>query len=231
MEKGKWVLIGIVSLALVVFAFGCASLSEYTTPSRLDKRAIAYAEDAGVIDANDFKGWQNLEKQIRLHAAVDAAFQVNDLALRQMLDKNQLDHSQLADSVSTSLEAARQREQNIFGEKGILPLVAGFFGFGGLGAAIGKFAMKRPGDMTPADLQNIVEPIKGELGIKDQQFAQVVTGVERFMKHKDEITSLMSKDMDAEKRTDAILDLMKTYLGRTQDASTQQEVAKVRATV
>jgi len=230
MKKLLFGVILLVSLIIAGIGIGCASMSEYVTPATINQRAVEFVVESGVGDPNEFKGWPNLHKALKLDSYVDMAFEVRYTILKQSIEDLQIDYNHLNDIVTQNLVDAQEREEELFADGGFL---ATALTAGGLGSFVGLLGLfkKRPGDMTKEDLQKAIEPIKGELGIKDQQFAQVVTGFERFMQHRDEITSVLSKDTDAAEKTDTLLKLMKTYLGRAQDASTQQEVAKVRATV
>jgi len=230
MKKLLFGVILLVSLAIAGMGIGCAAMSEYATPATINPRAVDFVVETGVADPNEFKGWPNLHKALKLDSYVDMAYEIRFTTLKQSIEDLQIDYSHLNEIVTKNLQDAQEREQELFADGGIL---ATALTAGGLGSFVGLLGLfrKRPGDMTKEDFQKAIEPIKGELGIKDQQFAQVVTGVEKIMKNKDQIASLLTKEGDAATKTDEIIKLMKTCLGRTQDAATQQEVAKVRATV
>jgi len=219
MKLRTLVVICILSLVAVSASIGCASLSEFLTPATIDPRAVSYVVEAGVADANEFKGWKNLEKALRLDSAVDSAYEVQALAIQQMEEKNQLDYALLNDVVSKNLKSAQAREETLFGSEGLISLGLGMAGMGGFAGLLG-LSRKRPGDLTPSDFEAAIVPFKGEAAIREKQFAQVVTGVERFIKAK-------SKD----EKMDTVLKELKTFLGRAQDETTAVEVAKVRAIV
>src|SRR5512143_2530650 len=88
--------LSIICILALGLGIGCASLSEYVTPATVDQKAVEYAASAGVVDANDFDGYANLEKAIRLEVAVKSAYEVKTLALTQMQEKNQLDYGILS---------------------------------------------------------------------------------------------------------------------------------------
>lgn len=229
----KKVLIGLVlvlSALTAAVGIGCASLSEYATPASIDKKAVKFVVESGVADLNEFKGWANLHKALKLDSYVDMAYEVRHTALKHELENLTIDYNHLNDIVTKNLEDAQRREEELFADGGAFSTILTASGLGAFTGLLGLFR-KRPGDMTKEDFQKAIEPIQGQIGIKEQQFAQVVTGVEKIMKGKDQITSLLTKDGDPATKTDEILKLFKTYLGRTQDAATQQEVAKVRAAV
>lgn len=211
------IVVGLVSVVAIVGSIGCASLSSYVTPATVDQRAVAYAEGAGVIDANDFDGYQNLEKALRLKQAVDVAYQVKSLAIKQMQEKNQLDYDTLSEVATKNFELAQSREEQLFGPQGLVTLGLGMAGMGALGGFVGLMR-KRPGDITSDELQSALAPIQGEVDVKSQQFAQIVKGVERFIKAN-------SKD----EKMDTVIEQLRACLKEEQDSTTKVEVAKVKA--
>lgn len=219
MKLRSKIAVGLLSLVAIVGSIGCASMSSLLTPATIDKRAVKYADGAGVIDANEFDGYQNLEKALRLKQAVETAYQVKSLAIKQMQERNQLDYDTLNEVATKNWELAQAREEKLFGPQGLLTLGLGMTGMGALAGFVGLMR-KRPGDLTPQDLENAVAGLKLESDSKAQQFAQVVTGVEKFMKAN-------SKD----EKMDMVIDQLKSYLKAEQDAATKVEVAKVKAIV
>jgi len=213
----KQVAIGLLAVILLAAALGCAAVSELVTPATVDQKAVNYAAEAGVIDANEFAGYGNLYKANRLKDAVDTAFQVKSLSIKQMQERNELDYNALNEVVTANRVAAMQREEALFGEKGILPLAAGLLGFGGLTGAIGLLR-KRPGDLTPIEVQQAVVEATGEADAeaanRARQFAEVVKGVQTFLdRHK----------------TDAIGAELKAALSAMQSDDTKREVAVIKA--
>jgi len=215
----KQVAIGLLAVILLAVALGCAAVSELVTPATVDKKAVNYAAEAGVIDANEFAGYGNLYKANRLKDAVDTAFQVKSLSIKQMQERNELDYNALNEVVTANRVTAMQREEALFGEKGILPLAAGLLGFGGLTGAIGLMR-KRPGDITPVEMEQAVVQATGEtnaeLAAKVRQLTEVVKGVKTFM--------------DKHPKGDAIGDELRAALAAIQSADTRAEVAVIKAT-
>jgi hypothetical protein len=209
----------LVAASLVMLAgIGCAALSEYITPAAVDPRAVAYVEKAGVADSNDFDGFPNLEKAIRLEAAVGAAYEVTSLALTQMVEKNELDYGILKGAVANNLKTARDREEKLFGETGLLSTGLTALGFGTLTGLVGLMR-KRPGDVTPQEMESVVADVKGEVTVKDRQFIELVKGVQTFLnKYKDDVTSVVDVEL-------------KAALSAAQSADTKQAVAVVKTTL
>lgn len=217
----KNVLLVLASLALIA-GVGCAALSEYITPATVDKKAVAYAEKAGVADANDFGGYANLEKAIRLEAAVGAAYEVTSLALAQMAEKNQLDYGLLKGAVANNLKTARDREEKLFGETGLLSTGLTALGFGTLTGFLGLMR-KRPQDVTKEEMESIVAEVKGEVTDKDRQIIELVKGVQQFIdKYRGSDSTLVAADLVGD---------LKGILGSTQSVETKQAVAVVKTTL
>ena len=100
-------------------AFGCAALSHLITPADLDARAVDYVVDAGVADANDFKGYANLEKAVKLEKAVHDAFQLKQLQLDQLADDNNLLYTQLNKTTMANRKQGFEKEERLFGKTGL----------------------------------------------------------------------------------------------------------------
>ena len=214
----KQVAVGMMAVILLAMALGCAAVSEYLTPATVDQKAVNYAAEAGVVDANDFAGFPNLFKANRLKEAVDTAFEINALSYKQMQERNELNYNALNEVVTANLTAAKQREEAIFSETGVLPLAAGLLGFGSLTGVIGLMR-KRPGDITPAEAEQAVNEATGEtnseLAAKVRQFTEVVKGVKTFL--------------DKHPKGDATGDDLRAALGAVQSLDTRTEVAVIKA--
>lgn len=167
-------------LIVLAAGIGCAAFSEYVTPATIDPQAVAYAASAGVADANSFKGYANLEKAIRLEVAVQNAYEVKTLAIEQLQQKNQLDYGILQGVVARNTQIARDREVELFGEQGILSLGLTALGFGGFTGLLGLMR-RRPGDITPQEMEQAVTTVKGELTTKDRQILEIVKGVQKLL--------------------------------------------------
>jgi hypothetical protein len=204
---------------ILLMGVGCAALSEYITPATVDPQAVAYVEKAGVADANAFAGYANLEKAIRLEAAVDAAHEVTSLALAQMAEKNELDYGILKGAVSNSLKTARDREEQLFGETGLLSTGLTALGFGTLTGVLGLMR-KRPGDVTPQEMESVVAEVKGEVTDKDRQFLELVKGVQKCLDLYRDVPEAVP-----------FVTALKTTLGNEQSADTKQAVAVAKTTL
>lgn len=201
-------LVTVVSLLACMASVGCMSLSEYVTPAQRNDVAVAYVQNAGLADANDFAGYFNLVKADRLAWLVDDAHEANQLQLAQLVDKDSLLYAQISDTVRVNVTQARESEQALFGEKGIVTLGLGMAGFG----AIGSLLIKRPGDMTPQEVKKAVTGSEEALTAKELEIAELVKGVQKFMNSgKISVGSL------------------KHHLDAAQSASTKRTVAQIKA--
>jgi len=169
----------------MIVSLGCVSLSEYITPAEKDNNAIRYVENSGVATAKDFDGYFNLDKARKLNYAVDAAHQMNQMELEQAIQKDNLNHAVLKETVYNNYQSALRNEEQLFGEGGILPLVAGLAGFGGLGGLIGLMR-RRPGDWSQEEVDRAMADVTGktaeQLSDKERQFSQLVKGMAEFAK-------------------------------------------------
>jgi len=172
--------IPVFCLLCITGGLGCAALSSYVTPATVDQKAVDYAVSAGVADSNDFQGFANLDKALRLEVAVESAYQVKILALNQIIEKNQLDYGILRGVVTNNVKAAQAREEQLFGETGLLSMGLSLLGVGGLGGVLGLMR-KRPGDITPVEMESAMAGIKGTVTAKDRQFAELVKGVQSYL--------------------------------------------------
>lgn len=167
-------------LVIGVMGLGSCVLSEYVTPTPIDKQAVKFAADAGVIDANDYKGWPNLLKARSLQQAVRAAYEVNHLGLSQLMETNELNYRTLDKVARRNVEIGKAREEIAWGESGIASTLLTAGGFGGFMGLLGLMR-KRPGDLTKEDHEKALADAGIELKDRDRQLLEVVQGVKQFM--------------------------------------------------
>lgn len=203
----------IIALLLVAAAFGCAALSESLTPATIDKRAVNYAAKAGVVDANEFGGYGNLQKAVRLQQAVEDAFQVNLLSIQQLADKNRLDYDLLKGATTQNASLSRAREEAIFGPEGLLTMGLGLLGVGGLGTVLGLMR-KRPGDWTQTEVDSALAEAGVQAEDRKRQLAEVVLGIQKVL--------------DAHPKTDTVGQEVRAALA-SQSPDTRLAVAEIKA--
>ena len=213
MEKRIFIVVS--SLIAVIGGLGCAALSYYITPARVDQRAVVYASEAKVVDANDFRGFANLYKAQILTGAVSDAHELNQFQLNQLAQKDNLEFDQLNGITLTNLQDARQREEQLFGEKGLLSMGLSLAGFGTLTGLLGLMR-KRPGDITPEELKQTISGSEAQVSAREQQIFELVKGVQKFL--------------DIEGQTTAA-DRLKVELAKEQSSETKKLVAQMKTEV
>lgn len=204
-------------VAAIVAGVGCAAMSEYVTPASIDERAVEYVVEAGLADANDYDGYQNLYKARRLNVQVAAAHEVNLLELEQLIEQENLDANILRGIMERSVAESTALEEAIFDPTtGLLAAGLGVLGVSA-GGVIGLMR-RRPGDFTQADMTAALSDIKGQLNERDHQFIEVVRSVQQF------------KD-SAKQSNDPVLvkgaEMLSTFL-RTHTKSTQNAVSAAK---
>ena len=204
-----------VATIMVLVGIGCAALSQMVTPAKVDTAAVNYATGAGVAEANDFTGFANLEKALRLEMKVDDAYEVRTLAIKQTAEKNELDYRQLKNVTAENTRQAQIREEQIFGEKGLLSMGLSMMGFGALTGTIGLIR-KRPGDWTQPEVDTALTELKVETQATRQQFTEVVKGVQEFL--------------NVHPKGDAVGDELRASLQK-QSIDTRRAVAVAKTTV
>ncbi len=217
--------IAVVSLVLIISGLGCTAMSRYVTWAEIDRDAVKYAIDAGVVDVNDYDDWwTNIVMLERLERDVDGGHKIVQLNLKQLIQKDDLEYSIVKDTVSSDLAVAFQREKLLFGETGLLSLGLSMAGFGGLTGLLGLMR-KRPGDITAPEMEQALISATGktsaELSAKEKQFFQLVNGIKVFMNNYKNSTD--NKDI-------VVMKALKDAMNAKQDADTQAAVAVIKKT-
>jgi len=218
MSKKTSISIVMLSLMLIFAGVSCVALSRYVTPAEVDRKAVEYVVSTGIAEPNDFKGYPNVDKAGKLKDGVDSAHEVIQLELEQMKEKDNLEYSIHKDVVTSNYKAGQEREEILFGEKGLVPLGLGMLGFGTLTGFAGLMR-KRPGDVTSQDMEQAIAQATGktadELSEKEKQLVEIVKGVQKFMNtYRDKSPEILSN--------------MKEAFDKTQDVSTQVAVARIK---
>jgi len=210
----------IAVLCLMLMAAGCASmsLSEWLTPGEVDSDAVKYVVEAGVAKPEEYDGYGNLYKAVKLRKDVEISHKFNIQDIEHLAEEENLVYSVYSDTTSTNAIVAQQREEAIFGEEGLLSLGLTIAGFGGLTGLLGLMR-KRPGDMTKEDYENALATTNGktvaELSLKEKQFCQLVKGVQSFL-DSSTVNPLPAKQL-------------KEALSKTTDEDTRKAVAVAKA--
>lgn len=247
---------GITKVVLMVFflmvavaGLACVPLSYHVIPTSVDKNAVAWVVKAGICDANEFEGYQNLAKAEKLNKALDAANDLIQFRIKQQSEKESKNY-QIHKAIAVhNYKMGMAREKAWLSPTGILPLAMGLTGFGGFTGLIGLFRRK-PGDIPKSKMDQAVAAIQGksveELSTKDRQFTQIVKGVQDIFNgvkngHLEEtITKTIGKAMDdlspeeqalVKAVKEAVAIEMKTSLKKAQDSDTQVAVATIKKSI
>jgi len=218
-------LIVVLSLLMVVSGLGCAALSHYVTPAEIDQGAVEYVVNSGTGHVEDYAGYPNLVKANALEKDVDVAHTIVQFRLQQHMEEDSLEYSIHKDVVANNVKMGLQREEMLFGQKGLLSLGLSMAGFGTLTGFVGLMR-KRPGDVTQVEAEQAITQATGktmeELTAKQKQFVQVVKGVREFMETYKNTTDNKEAVMIKE---------LKTTCDKAQDASTQVAVVEAKKVV
>jgi hypothetical protein len=217
--------LAVLCLIIMLCSVGCMSLSSYLTPADIDGNAVKYVTKSGVADANKYTGYKNLYMAELLKNDIDAAYKLNQLEIQQAAEKNELDYSIYSETANANFQAAKQREESIFGPTGILISLMMMGGAGGFAGVLGLMR-KRPGDITPEEFNSAIAQATGtsaeELAAKEKQLMQVIKSVSAF---KDTLVKVTDKDTSVAMKTDEVLKILKTACNENQDTDTQVAVA------
>lgn len=172
-------LIAYVLLAIVVIGGGCiGTLSQELTPGRVDKDVVAYNEEAGTGRAEDYKGllFPSLASVLRLQTDFAAAVVVTNQQLKHLVEQKQLRADILKGIVDGDVEIAVGREDFIFNPTtGVLAIGLGLAGIGA-GGYLGLMR-KRPQDITPAEMEQALGEVKGEVDDQDRTIINLVASM------------------------------------------------------
>jgi len=222
MSKSTRIIVIMLSLILMVVGVGCVAVSKFFTPADINKKAVEYVVKTRVADANDFNGWANLLKAIKLEKDEDSAHDIIQLMLEQEIQKDNLEYSIHRDVTANIRQIGEQRAEIVFGEKGLLTLGLSMAGFGGLTGLVGLMR-KRPGDVTSQELGLAVEQAtgksNGDLLEKNKQLVEVVKGVQKFINTYRDTT---------DNKEAVMINNLKELSSKAQDTQTQIAVATIK---
>lgn len=213
-------LIILASVLMLVVGVGCATLSHLMTPTEVDQRSKNYVIEKGAGEEEDYRSWlwPNLADAQKLDEDLDIAHDMEQFRLQQELAKDTKDYSHCKKVSSQNVISGLQREEALFGEKGLLSLGLSLAGMGTLTGYLG-LRRKRPGDLTPQDMEKALAEATGktaeELSAKQKQFVQVISGVSTLMK-------------DWKTNSPDLYEKAKAVFNTTQDTETQVAVATAK---
>lgn len=168
-----------IVLATVVVGSGCmATLSEELTWGRVEKKVVAYNEEAGTGTAADYKGlfYPSLASVRRLQVDFRAAVIITKQELRHLVEQKNLQADILSGIVDGDVKIAAAREDFIFNPvTGVLAIGLGLAGMGGVGYL--GLMRKRPKDITPQDMEKALVSVKGEVDDRDRKIISLIASM------------------------------------------------------
>ena len=176
-------LLAYIVLAAAVIGGGCiGTLSEELSPGRVDKKVVAFNEEAGTGAAADYKGllWPRLASIKRLRTDFEAAVVVTNQELKHLVEQKRLQAKILRGVVTNDYNVAAAREEFLFNPTtGALAVGLSLLGVGA-GGYLGLMR-KRPQDITPVEMETALGEVKGEVTNKDRQIIQLVASMKNVI--------------------------------------------------
>lgn len=153
MKKFLSISVIVLSLLCVLGAIGCEAFSYYLTPAATNSKAIEYTGNP----SDEYRSflYPNLADAVKLQADVKSAHELKQLAYKQKIETDGLTYQQINKVVESNRQSAMVFEERMFGESGFISMGLGLIGAGSLGGFLGLLR-KRPGDVTPDELQSAV---------------------------------------------------------------------------
>ena len=152
-NKLNWLLtiVCIASLAII----SCRSLMDRVTPCTVTEQSYEYVK--GSLDG--FKEIDSLFSVKKLHTEIVIKHRTTQINFLRLAEDDDLDHSDAIGFINANIKEAEYLQGIVIGSEdqplSLLGILAGFTG----GAAIGR-ALKRKGDYSPAEMEEVVAKAK-----------------------------------------------------------------------
>jgi len=152
-NKLNWLLtiVCIASLAVI----SCRSMMDRITPCTVTEQSYEYVK--GSLDG--FKEIDSLHNVKKLHNEIVIDHRTEQINLKRLAEDDELDYSDAIGFIDANIKEAEYLQGVIVGNEdqpfSLLGILAGFTG----GAAIGR-ALKRKGDYSPAEMEEVVAKAK-----------------------------------------------------------------------
>lgn len=212
----KKVAVLILGLILLAVGIGCLPMSYYLTPGDDNPGGKMYVlENNPDVDPNSYEGWfgvPNLATAIRLQKDIDTTHARVQQFLNHKIEEDKLEHSIHSKTQGDIVSAGIQREQLLFGPKGIVTLGLSIAGAGTLAGYVGLMRRK-PGDVAKGEFDKLLNKTLG----KDTQIYDLVKSVQAFK--------------DTLPKDDPLRVTMKEIFNKKQGPETQAAVTKYRTMI
>ncbi len=141
----------VICLALI----NCRSMMDRVTPCTQTEQSYEYVH--GSLDG--FKEIDSLHNVKKLHNEIVIGHRTEQIDLKRLAEDDELDYSDAIGFIDANIKEAEYLQGIIVGSEdqplSLIGILAGFTG----GAAIGR-AMKRRGDFSPEEVENVVAKAK-----------------------------------------------------------------------
>lgn len=142
----------VVLFATLILAFvGCTGFQDILTPCHISEDVIEYSGQ----EATSYMPWTSVWDAKRIRAYLNFNHIQFQNACERLKQDDSLTHAFLLDSVDTNIADSVQFQATVFNPTG--PLGALLLAGGGLG--IGALAIKRPGDKTKKQTEELVKTL------------------------------------------------------------------------
>lgn len=144
--KSNLLLIGIVLLSVVLL--GCGSVADYFTPAQIPQRTAGYVSD----DPN-LSGFTTLQKAKEVRQDVLITHRDAQLDLRRLAEDDEFQYSDALEVIDFNIGQSQFMQDIVLNGTDTSPgIMTVLFGAGGLLA--GRNFLKRPGDLSPDEVEH-----------------------------------------------------------------------------
>lgn len=143
----KTIIVTVTSAILVLFV-GCSAMMDGVTPAYIDKNAAEYAK---VDDVTEFLPYTTLWDAKKVENNLNYYHQLNQIELARLLEDDTVEYNFLKDITAQHIQSAIELQNTLFDPSGPIGLLFPAL-FGG---TLGALLIKRPGDKSPKELNNV----------------------------------------------------------------------------
>lgn len=145
--KSNILLVGIVLLSLVLL--GCGSVADYFTPAEIPQRTAGYVSN----DPN-LAGLTSLKRAKEVRQDVLITHRDTQLDLKRLAEDDKLQYSDALEVIDFNISQSQTMQDLALNGTDTTPgLMTVLFGAGGLLA--GRNFLKRPGDLSPDEVESV----------------------------------------------------------------------------
>ena len=144
--------ISLIVVAIVLLGIlGCRSLLDEITPAAVNQRIMDYAE----VEPNDI-GFPTLADVKRIKTEVIINHRDNQIDLKRFAEDDKLGYQDALDFIDASILEAEYIQTLMIGDETQPISILGLLAPLGIGTALGRRYLKRPGDLSPDEVKKTV---------------------------------------------------------------------------